>query len=345
MHNLDTRKKNILALLVGILIGTQIVPFAYAALVSRVKTFTDGSILTAADLNNEFNNLVNNLNAVDDSNISASANIDPSKIESTIGGSGIARDASTGVLSTNVDDSTLEVSGDIVQVKDDGISNAKLPATLAGDGLSGGGGSNFSVNVDDSTIEIATDTLQLKDAGITGAKLNSAIVDDSTIEISSNTLQVKDQGITQAKLSSRSTGTTVGAGGVAISNSSGAVSVSSTSYSNVTNLAITITTTGRPVFLAIISDGSTDGSSHGLNFDVNNGDGLKVRYTRDGSPISYGLLFSGSGTGIPEISGPFNFIFVDTPTAGTYTYRLQAAVIGAGDVGRVRLAKLLAYEL
>ena len=91
-----------------------------------------------------------------------------------------------------------------------------LPATVAGDGLSGGGGSALSVNVDDSTIEINSDNLRVKDAGITASKIASAVagnglaggggsalsvnVDDSTIEINSDSLRVKDDGITYAKL-------------------------------------------------------------------------------------------------------------------------------------------------
>jgi len=59
------------------------------------------------------------------------------------------------------------VSGVVV---DASIDENKLATSVAGDGLSGGGGSALSANVDDTTIEINTDALRVKDAGITEAK-------------------------------------------------------------------------------------------------------------------------------------------------------------------------------
>lgn len=106
-------------------------------------------------------------------------------------------------LDVNVDGSTLEISADVVRVKDLGISSAKIAAaavtsskidtSVAGDGLSGGGGSALSVNVDGSTIETSSDTLRVKDGGITAAKLASASVNGSkfivtTITYSSATI-------------------------------------------------------------------------------------------------------------------------------------------------------------
>ena len=112
-----------------------------------------------------------------------------SMIPDTFAGDGLVED-SDGNLEVNVDDSTIEIDTDVVQVKDDGITGAKLAAAVAGDGLvqdgSGnldvGGGSgltanvnDLSVNVDDSTIEIDTDVLQVKDAGINENKVTGAV--------------------------------------------------------------------------------------------------------------------------------------------------------------------------
>ena len=41
-----------------------------------------------------------------------------------------------------------------------------IPTGVAGDGLTGGGGSALAVSVDDSTIEVSADNVQLKDDGI-----------------------------------------------------------------------------------------------------------------------------------------------------------------------------------
>lgn len=58
-------------------------------------------------------------------------------------------------------------------IEDNAVTAAKIAAAVAGNGLSGGGGSSFSVNVDGSTIEINADTLRVKDSGIPFVKLLS----------------------------------------------------------------------------------------------------------------------------------------------------------------------------
>lgn len=99
---------------------------ALAAQISRIKTFSDGEILTASDLNAEFNNVVDGVNSITDDNVASNAAISPAKIATSIAGDGLGRNGSTGVLSVTVDDSTLEISADTVQVKDGGITLDKL---------------------------------------------------------------------------------------------------------------------------------------------------------------------------------------------------------------------------
>lgn len=97
-------------------------------------------------------------------------------------------------LEAKVDDVTLEAydSGvgynDNIRIKDLGVNEDKLNASVAGNGLIGGAGvplaivntggitvnpDDIAVNVDDATIEIdgGTDEIQVKDEGITGPKI------------------------------------------------------------------------------------------------------------------------------------------------------------------------------
>ena len=102
---------------------------------------------------------------------------------------------SISALAVNVDDSGIEINSDTLRLKDSGVvtakiadanvTEAKLNTSVAGDGLSGGGGSALAVNVDDSGIEINSDTLRLKDDGVTLAKMagiarGSFIIGDSS---------------------------------------------------------------------------------------------------------------------------------------------------------------------
>jgi len=108
-------------------------------------------------------------------------------------------------LKANTDGSTLEIATNALQIKDLGVSTAKLAAasvteaklaaSVAGAGLSGGAGSPLAVNVDDSTIEINADTLRVKDLGITAAKLAADSV---------TTAKILDANVTAAKLAADS---------------------------------------------------------------------------------------------------------------------------------------------
>ena len=98
----------------------------WAAPVSRVTEFSDGDVLTASDLNSEFNNLITGINSINNAQIANSAAIAPSKIAATIKGDAIARNASTGALSTKVDDTTLEIASDALRIKDDGVTTDKI---------------------------------------------------------------------------------------------------------------------------------------------------------------------------------------------------------------------------
>ena len=75
-----------------------------------------------------------------------------------IAGDGLA--ASSGVLSVGVDDATVELNSDALRVKDGGIDADALATSVAGDGLTGGGGSALAVQVSGSVV-IASDKVGL----------------------------------------------------------------------------------------------------------------------------------------------------------------------------------------
>ena len=126
------------------------------------------------------------------------------------GGGAVALGASV-TLDVAVDGSTMEVSADALQVKDLGITNAKLAGSIengklsnssvtvtAGSALTGGGAValgasvTLDVAVDDSTIEVSADALRVKDSGITTAKINDAAVTNVKLANSSVTVTAGD---------------------------------------------------------------------------------------------------------------------------------------------------------
>lgn len=169
-------------------------------------------------------------------------------------------------------------------------------------------------------------------------------VDNSTLQISSNVLKVKDSGITTAKLAAASvTPSKVTPLGQQVSTSSGVYTVAhSTAYADVTNLTVTITTTGRPVDIRLIADGSGN-QSYMQTPDV----GMFVAISRDGTRIAEHFMGYSPVTG-PLISYPTSSIMhFDPVTAGTYAYKIQVTepTLGGGATGSIRYCKLLAFEI
>ena len=120
----------------------------------QTKWIADSAI-TEAKINN---------NAVTTGKINADA-VDKTKLAADVAGAGLTQ-AAGGEIDVNVDNSSIEVATDVVQVKADGISKTMINADVAGAGITQAAGGELDVNVDDDTLEIATDTVQVKANGI-----------------------------------------------------------------------------------------------------------------------------------------------------------------------------------
>jgi len=174
----------------------------------------------------------------------------------------------------------------------------------------------------------STKVLSLSASGVLATGVSNTVVTADITDSNITTAKIADQNITQAKLAARATGTTVAAGGVAIS---ATINYNITSsQADVTNSSVTITTTGRPVFCmlqandnngsySIYATSSSTGSSSII---------VGIRVFRDATEIYeqfHEFKVSGPTTS-NEYGGrlPLGALCIDTPAAGTYTYKLQA---------------------
>lgn len=211
---------------------------------------------------------------------------------------------------------------------------------------------------DNSTLEVASNSMRVKDLGIgtakiatnavTKAKLGTDVPDGTSMAFDgTGALTVKAGGVTQDRLAARTTGATVGIGGVALSASCGAYSITG-AFADVTNLSVTITTTGRPVMVMLMHDGVI-GFGQGSIF-AKNGSGsaleVDVKFIRGVTDIcSYEMISQAVGASQVFLTLPCSSMqFMDMPSAGTYTYKCQAVRV-VGDVATVQNVKLLAWEL
>jgi hypothetical protein len=211
-------------------------------------------------------------------------------------------------------------------------------------------GSDFALTL--PSLPVTTNIVTLDASGNFGAALN---VDNSSLQWSSNTLAVKAKGVTQNMLANRATGTTVAAGGVAVSTQQDNFVGSNTTWEAAAALTCTITTTGRPVRVFLIpgigpaSPGDPAGVVGGavpggtpsdlwVSFGIFNG----------ATQISHQDIYFDFPSGI---TATYYYIpcgsieVLDFPAAGTYTYTVQAQSNNANSEYWIMAAKLIAYEI
>lgn len=165
---------------------------------------------------------------------------------------------------------------------------------------------------------------------IADSALQTAMLADSAV----TTAKINNNAVTQAKRAAL---------GQQISSSSGTVSINSTT-NDITNLSVTITTTGRPVFIGLVSDGSANDARMLVTRSANGA--TASIYILEGSTVIsrqvYSMVAVGATTATLTIP-PSGFWHIYVPAAGTYTYKVQGST--AASVINADYMKLVAYEL
>lgn len=164
------------------------------------------------------------------------------------------------------------------------------------------------------------------------------VVDNSTVEISSNNLRVKDGGITPAKLSAL---------GQQISSSSGAYINSTSTDTQITNLSVTITTTGRPVMILCIPDGTANPATIGPAASTAITDiGCRFSIYRDSSAIAIHQFDVSFPSGGFHTQTPVSSVAtIDVVTAGSHTYQIFGKTTTSNTDLHCEYVKLAVYEL
>jgi hypothetical protein len=173
-------------------------------------------------------------------------------------------------------------------------------------------------------------------SAVTETKIGSGAVTTAKLgDLAVTTGKIAANAVTRAKLESV---------GQQLSSTSGSDSISGTgAFEDITNLSVSLTTTGRPVFLALIADGTTNPAS--------------IQLRNAGGPVSAYVSFFRGATEIGRIfiriheaaaQGiyyPVTPVHIDAPAAGTYTYKARAQNDGDPDNLVINNYKLVGYEL
>ncbi len=190
-----------------------------------------------------------------------------------------------------------------------------------------------ALNLDFNTIY--TRVNELPGDCITNETITSAKIDNGTI-VNADISDTAE--IARSKLGSVNYAISASGSGLYVN--------STTSFTDVTNLSVTITTTGAPVEIYLINEDGTNissvGTSSGSSTTVA---GLFALY-RGATKVGEVRLQNDSPSGAIQITLPPGVVrFTDTPVAGTYTYKLQAASGWPSTSVLVSYAKLIAREL
>lgn len=244
------------------------------ALFSRVKTWVSNEILTASDLNGEFNNILNHM--------------EPTSIEgysNTLGQMQSAVDP----YPASVASPAADVAGEFQRIR--------------------------------HMIHLITGKTQWYEPPVSDLDTGGIV-----------TASLADGAVTQAKRVALP---------YTLSSSSGTWSHGDATLTDVTNLSVTLTTTGRPVFMTLVHSGTGAGSvyaSSGFATLI-----AFIAFLRSTTVISK-QTFGGAGTQPIYVPGT-SFSHIDFgATAGTTTYKVQGALF-TGTSMTVDNLKLLAYEL
>ncbi len=189
----------------------------------------------------------------------------------------------------------------------------------------------------------AVTTAKILDGAVTGAKLDSGVVDNATLAYSSSQLKIKDAGVGSTQLAAASvTQAKRAALGQQVSSSSSTFSHSGdTNLTAVTNLSVSLTTTGRPVFVGLIPDGTNSAYIQHSNLN-----GAKITLYRDSTEIANSTASVNLGGTAQSMTIPVSSIYtIDVPGAATYTYTCKVQLIVNTTGISVYYAKLVAYEL
>lgn len=209
--------------------------------------------------------------------------------------------------------------------------NLVLPASLPGSGVKfltvdSSGNIADVYDTDNTTITVTSNLLNVTTAGF---------VDNVTIQSTGNLIGVKPGSITYASL---------GPLNIQFSSSTGNLGqTASATYVDVNvpsgSFSVTITTTGRPVMIAVQADGTDAGYTEIAGAAPNTVGGI-FRFVRDSTTLAeYRSDFSGNNQYNPS------WTFIDVPAAGTYVYKGQIASLSGGSSWGIKYCRIIAYEL
>ena len=233
-------------------------------------------------------------------------------------------------------------SGGLVNATSSGISSGTASAAFSAGVLVVKSSSTSFANIDMQSAVLSNggnlaNQLTLQAPTLSG----SYAITLPSIPVSQSFLTVDTSGSISgyAPIANGITRSNLAAVGQQVSSSCGNFTTASDAYVSVTNLSVTITTSGRPVMVMLQADGTNSASSLYTPFAGNT---ILVQILRGASSVSISYIGASVDTGL--IVPPSSILVLDTPSAGTYTYSVNVLATASESI-YINNAVLVAYEL
>lgn len=204
------------------------------------------------------------------------------------------------------------------------LSQANVMRTFVTDGVS-----RWSVN---TLKQLEVQSTQIADSAIGNTKIATDAV---------TTAKIQNSAVTKEKLAAL---------GHQISSATVLTNTTSTSAVDISPLSVTITTTGRPVFIGLVGDfGAGTGNRIVIGSSASDTSiTAEINIVRGATTIlnsQFGIVVLSSTNNISVTLPASSVWHIDTPAAGTYTYKIQANVSGANESLTLARLRLIAFEL
>lgn len=270
---------------------------------SRIKQWVSNEVLTAADLNAEFDNLLNNMTP------------------------------------TGIEDASANVAAMQASTSPGGLGTESLATSLLGEIQRIRYVLKRMVNIGLSQEWYETPGRSWADLMIVAADLEAQSVETAALkDLNVTTGKIADAAVTRPKLA---------AVGQQLSSSSGSFTTTNTTDTDVTNLSVTITTTGRPLTMKLVS--AVDGTSQVAAIRVSHAtSGIcrgNLTFYRGTTAMACQAFQDGESSSIWLPPSAFQHTEIGL-AADTYTIKVAVRLGGLttpGSLG-VEHVKLLVYE-
>lgn len=135
-----------------------------------------------------------------------------------------------------------------------------------------------------------------------------------------------------------------------VSNSSSTYSGNSSSFAQPTNLSLTVTAHGYPIWLMLVDEGTGSQSYVGGTSTTGNASCyVETSFFQDSTQLNYmtcGIegATAANNPGFQTPPSSFQYVYTPSPGSYTYTFKIRANNVGSGDSYYVYRCKLVVFE-